>query len=189
MTYKVGGILLAAGLSRRAGDINKLMVPIDGIAMARRCLTSLINSGCDPIYVVTGHEAKRIEAELTSDAVSFVHNKDFEEGMASSIRTGVGMMEKNVDAVLIALGDMPHVKPVTYKALINNYAPEQGHEICMPNDQGKPGNPVLFGRRFFSDLTNISGDKGAKSIALKNAEFVVDVAVDDPGIHLDHDTF
>jgi len=188
MSFKIAGVLLAAGLSRRAGPVNKLLVPIDGIAMGRRCLACMLESGCAPIVVVTGHEAARVEAELAVDGAEFVYNKAFADGMGSSVQAGVAALPADVDAVIIGLADMPHVQPQTYARLRDAYAPEAGQHICVPSFQGKPGNPVLFGRRFFKALLQCAGDKGGRLIVAENPDCVVEVPVSDPGIHMDHDT-
>ena len=110
MAHKIGGLLLAAGMSKRAGPINKLLAPINGTPMIVTALDRLLNSKCDPVIAVTGHEALRIEQALIQSNVQFVHNPDFASGMASSLRCGVLAMPEGVDAILITLADMPHIK-------------------------------------------------------------------------------
>ncbi len=188
MTPKIGAILLAAGLSRRAGDINKLTARLEGTAIVRRCLITLVSIDADPLIVVTGHQPDLIEQALEGLPARFIHNPDFAEGMASSLVAGIQALPASTDAVLIALGDMPHVKPATYKSLINEYKPDKGQEICVPTFQGIAGNPVLFGRRFFADLAGLSGDVGGKPVIRAHPEYVKQVPVDDPGIQMDYDT-
>lgn len=185
---KIGAVLLAAGLSRRAGPVNKLLTSIDGTAIVRRSLSQLVASKCDPIIVVTGHQAEKIENALVKEPVTFVYNHAYPEGMAASIRSGIAALPSDVDAGFIVLGDMPHIRVETYKALIGAFDPNLGHEICVPIFKGKYGNPVLFGRRFFNELAAQQGDKGGKSVLKKRHEFVIEVDVDDPGIQLDYDT-
>ncbi|NQV99809.1 MAG: nucleotidyltransferase family protein [Rhodospirillales bacterium] len=188
MTYKIAGVLLAAGMSRRAGPVNKLLAPVAGVAMVRRALAAMVEGGCAPVVVVTGHQAARVQAELAGDGILFAHNPAYGEGMGPSLRTGIAALPADVDAAIIGLGDMPHVEAQTYRQLIKSFSPSDGHKICMPGYQGKPGNPVLFGRRFFAELMAIAGDRGGRSVVTDNPAAVIDVAVEDPGIHLDHDT-
>ena len=187
MAYKIAAILLAAGMSKRAGPVNKLLAPIDGVAMVKQCLDVVMRSACDPVLVVTGHEAPRIEAALNRSGISFVHNDTYAEGMASSIRRGINALADDVDGVVIVLGDMPHIQPQTYEALFKAFALDQGHQIYVPVQGGARGNPVLFGRRFFADLEQLKGDKGGKPVMEKNTTDVFEVPVNDPGIHRDHD--
>ncbi|MEK9725214.1 MAG: NTP transferase domain-containing protein, partial [Rhodospirillaceae bacterium] len=60
--------------------------------------------------------------------------------------------------------------------------------ICVPVQGGWRGNPVLFGRAHFAALTALDGDRGGKAVVQANAGKVIEVAVDDPSIHIDHDT-
>ena len=188
MAHRIGGLLLAAGMSKRAGSINKLLAPINGTPMIETALDRLRDSSCDPVIVVTGHEALRIEQALMLPNIQFIHNPDYASGMASSLRCGVAAMMSSVDAILIALADMPHIKPTTYETLIKSYAPESGHHICVPTEGNKRGNPVLIGHKYFTQVEQLQGDKGGKPIIEKNPEAVLEVPVDDPGIHQDHDT-
>ncbi len=187
MDAKIGAILLAAGQSRRSGNINKLLAPIDGQVMVRSAARAMIAGPFAGVTVVTGHQAARVQEALSGLAVRFIHNKDYEQGMASSIRCGVGALDGTFDGVVIGLGDMPHVQTATLNSLVDAFSPSSGHDICLPHYQNKPGNPVLFGRRHFPQLKRLEGDKGGKSIARKNPGCVIAVAVDDPGIHMDHD--
>ena len=187
MTYKVGGLLLAAGMSTRAGMINKLLAPIDGTPMVKTTLNKLQESLCHPIFIVTGHEAARIMQILMSQGCRFVHNPDYSSGMASSLRCGVDAVTDELDAILICLADMPHIKSSTCDALIKKYAPEKGHHICVPVQKSKRGNPVLIGHKYFDQFQKLLGDRGGKQVLDRNPDTVLEVLVDDPGIHRDYD--
>lgn len=180
----VPALVLAAGLSRRAGPVNKLLIDVDGRPMVATVAERVLAAGYAPVHVVTGFEAVRVEAALSDLDVVFVRNPDFEDGMAASIRHGVGALADDAAGVLIALGDMPWVTVATLAALraeISNDA------IRRPVMDGRPGNPVLFGRRFFPELAALDGDRGAKSVIQTHTEAVTDVAVNDPGIFRDLD--
>ena len=55
----VGGLLLAAGQSRRMGKANKMLVEIDGLPMVVHAARALIASGANPVVVVLGHDPRR----------------------------------------------------------------------------------------------------------------------------------
>ena len=187
MAYKVGALLLAAGMSTRAGPINKLLAPINGTPMAETVLDQLQKSLCYPVFIVTGHEAERVEQVLRCPGVQFVHNSDYSSGMASSLRCGVEAMANGLDAILITLADMPHIDSSTCDALIKKFAPEKGYHICVPLQNGKRGHPVLIGHKYFGQFQKLRGDKGGKQILDNNTDAVLEVQVDDPGIHQDYD--
>jgi len=181
---RIGAVVLAAGLSRRAGTVNKLLSPVNGKAMVRGVVDMLSALPIDPVVVVTGFEAPEIEESLSGCPVIFAHNASFAAGMGGSIGCGVAAMPDNVDGVLICLGDMPHVKASTIRKLIGVF---EDKEICVPVKDGRQGNPVLFSRAFFPALKSIKGDKGGKSLIQDMHENVGLVAVDDAGIFIDHD--
>lgn len=183
---QIGAIVLAAGLSRRAGPENKLLHPVDGKTMIRRSVEVLVKSDVDPIVVVTGYERKKIEAELSDLHVSFIHNKNFADGMGPSIGCGVAALPEHVDGALICLGDMPSIPVETISALIN--AAQEGN-ICVPVYDGRRGNPVLFTKQFFQALMELRGDKGGKMLLQENDCLVCEVVTKDPGVMIDYDDF
>jgi len=180
-------LVLAAGLSRRSGARNKLLARVDGRPMVRRVAETVLEAGFRPVLAVTGHERGKIEAALDGLPVDFVHNPDYAEGMASSIRHGIAALDDDVAGVLVALGDMPWVAAGTLEAMAAAFDAASGHDICRPVHAGKPGNPVLFGRRHFVALGALAGDVGAKGVIAANPDAVVDVPVDDAGVQRDLD--
>jgi len=181
---RIGAVVLAAGLSRRAGTVNKLLSPVNGKAMVRGVVDMLSALPIDPVVVVTGFEAPEIEKTLSGCPVIFAHNANFADGMGGSIGCGVTALPDDVDGVMICLGDMPHVKASTIRKLIEAF---KGKEICVPVRDGRQGNPVLFSSTYFSALKSIQGDKGGKSLIQDMHENVGFVAVEDTGIFIDHD--
>src|SRR5690606_1923767 len=78
--------VLAAGLSRRMGALNKLVQEIDGVPMVRRVARHALASRADRVFVVVGHEADAVRKALSGLAVGFVDNPDYREGLAASVR-------------------------------------------------------------------------------------------------------
>jgi molybdenum cofactor cytidylyltransferase len=185
---RVAGLLLAAGQSRRMGPANKLLERLDGKSLVRRAAETLAAAGLDGITVVTGHQADAVRAELEGLEAAYAHNPSYAGGLAESLKRGVSALPETSEAVLIALGDMPRLRPGTVEKLIAAFDPIEGRAICVPVHGGKRGNPVLFSRRFFAEILELSGDSGAKSLIGAYEDQVVEVAVDDPGVLLDLDT-
>ncbi|WP_144901412.1 nucleotidyltransferase family protein [Halobellus captivus] len=185
---RVAGILLAAGTSSRFGDRNKLLAMLDGEPIVRHAARTLLESGLDPVVVVVGHEAERVATALDGLGVSFVTNDDYATGQASSVRTGIQTLleaESPVDAAVLALGDMPFVAPETIETLVDAYVAGVGDALAAAHN-GVRGNPVLFDRRFFGGLADISGDVGGREILLRSGAGAR-VAVPDPGVRRDID--
>lgn len=200
----VAAVVLAAGLSRRMGPDNKLLVELDGVPMIARVVDALRAAPVDAILVVTGHERGRVEAALrerTSERpgerpgelpatppVHLVHNPDYARGMGTSLATGIRALPPATDAVLVCLGDMPGVRAAHVEALLAAFDPAAGRAICMPVHQGRRGHPVLFAARFFPAMCAIQGDTGARAMIQAHADLVHAVPVGDSGVLMDVDT-
>ena len=183
----IAAIVLAAGLSKRAGPNNKLLFDIEGQPMIAKVVAQVIQVGLKSVLVVTGHELETITEAIGDFDVQYTHNFDYQEGMASSIRYGIGALEKNIEGAMICLGDMPWVKTLTLEKILEAFYPEMGREICRPVCRGMLGNPVLFARRHFEDLMRLKGDSGGKLVIEQNPSVVFDVEVDDFGVLRDLD--
>jgi molybdenum cofactor cytidylyltransferase len=185
---RVAAVVLAAGLSRRMGEQNKLLALVDGTPIVARVVDALLASKADPVLVVVGHQASEVKAALAGRPVRFVDNPDYEEGLGASLRAGVSALEEDVDAMLLALGDMPWIRAEHADALIDAFDPSGDKSICVPVHEGKRGHPVLWSSRHFSELARLGGDVGARAIIERNAAAIQVVAVSDPAVHLDVDT-
>jgi molybdenum cofactor cytidylyltransferase len=120
--------------------------------------------------------------------VKFVHNPDFAEGLAGSVKTGIAAVPENADGAVICLGDMPLISAHLIDRLIDAFAPDRGNLIAVPVSDGRRGNPVLWSRRFFNELMTLDGDIGARHLIAKHGEAVAEVPVEGHGAFLDIDT-
>jgi molybdenum cofactor cytidylyltransferase len=186
--WHIGAVVLAAGQSRRMGGANKLLTEIDGEPILRRTLRTAVRSRAEPVVVVTGHGAARVQAAIGDFDVQVAHNAAHAQGMAASIRAGVAALPDGLDGAILMLGDMPAIRPDTVDALIAAFDPPGGTTICVPEHEGTQGHPVLFARRFFGDLRDLHGDVGAKAILREHPDQIATVAVADDGITVDLDT-
>jgi molybdenum cofactor cytidylyltransferase len=183
----IAAIILAAGLSKRAGLTNKLLFDIEGRPMIAKVVAQVIQVGLEPVLVVTGHELKAVTEAIGDFELQNIHNFDYQEGMASSIRRGIRALEENIEGAMICLGDMPWVQTLTLEKIVEAFYPEMGREICRPVCRGMLGNPVLFARRHFEGLMRLKGDSGGKSVIEQNPSVVFNVDVDDVGVLRDLD--
>ncbi|MQA64871.1 MAG: NTP transferase domain-containing protein [Alphaproteobacteria bacterium] len=183
----VAAVVLAAGRSTRAGRTNKLTAPIGGTPMVARVVEAVLGSPARPVIVVTGHEAPALRASLAGRDVTFVHNPDFADGMATSIRAGVAALPEEASAVVVCLGDMPALSSGDIARLVAAFE-SGGADICVPVTAERRGNPALFARRFFSELQALSGDTGARGLIAAHPDRVREVAVEGAGILTDLDT-
>jgi molybdenum cofactor cytidylyltransferase len=185
---RIAAIVLAAGRSTRMGGLNKLTAEISGKAMARIAAEQALASLAHPVVVVTGHQRGEVEAALEGLDVICVHNPDFTEGLSTSLRAGLAALPADVDGAVVCLADMPRVGHALLDRLIENFEPDRGALIVVPNISGKRGNPVLWSRRFFPDLMALQGDVGARHLIGRFAEAVREVPVEGDAALTDIDT-
>ena len=184
----IAGIILAAGQSRRMETGNKVLKLIDRQAMLLHVIDAANNAHLHPIIVVTGHEHEKVQHLLKNSAVDGVFNPDYRDGIASSIAHGIRQLGQTVDAAIILLGDMPHIKATHLNKLINAYNPLTNTHICVPYCQGQRGNPLLWGKKHFFELQQLQGDRGARVLLEKYRKQTSKVTINDAAIFLDIDT-
>lgn len=182
---QIAAVILAAGRSSRMGSA-KLLERLEGKPLVRWAAEAALASSARPVVVVTGHRADEVAAALTELPVELVHNPDYAQGMATSLRAGVAHVE-HADAAVICLGDMPRVTARHIDRLIDAFDPTAA-PIVVPTHERKRGNPVLWARRFFPEIEDLRGDVGARALLERHAEAVHLLAIDEPGILLDVDT-
>lgn len=184
---RIAALILAAGLSSRMGSGNKLLADLHGKPIIAHTVANVLASPARPVILVTGHMAEAVRAAAGPDP-TFVHNPDFSTGLASSLRTGLAILPKRCDGVLVCLGDMPDVSPAVLDKLISAFNPVEGRAICVPMVGPKRGNPVLWGAQFFPELQNLNGDQGAKRLIEAHSEWVCEVPCADEAVLSDIDT-
>lgn len=183
----ISAIILAAGLSSRMGDAQKLVLPYQGKPLLSHMLTSLDESLLvSKVIAVTGHEAEAVRAVCSNYNIETVHNEQFCDGLASSIRVGVQACEDNADGILICHGDMPLISKDHIQALCTAFL-RHSDKIIMPSFRGRQGNPLLWPKRYFSRLKSLKGDRGAKAILQENLDAIIRVDFDDEAILFDVD--
>lgn len=187
----IGGVILAAGQSQRMGAQNKLLAEIDGVPIIRRTAQALLDGGLNDLVIVTGHEHRLVAAALDDLPVTCIYNDEYQSGQASSVACGVRHHQNGSHAaVLIALGDMPLVRPELIAALLRDHSslPDATDRITLPVFDGRRGNPVIWGRGFFDELVALTGDAGGRIIFAENKNAVNSLGWPDDSIHLDIDT-
>lgn len=180
------GILLAAGRGKRfdpSGQQNKLLQTLPGgevvvAASARHLLAALPR-----VIAVVRPGDERVAALLGGLGCEVRACPEADTGMAASLTCAIGY-SKGAPGWLVALGDMPHVRPATIGLL--SAAIVGGARIAAPTYRGQRGNPVAFSPYYLDLLLALDGDQGARSILKSHS--VSELEVDDAGILLDIDT-
>jgi molybdenum cofactor cytidylyltransferase len=185
---RIAAVVLAAGRSTRMGGPNKLIAEISRRPLVRIAAEEALASRARPVIVVTGHQRDQVEAALNGLPVRLVHNPDFAQGLGGSLKAGIAAVPADADGAIVCLGDMPQVDASLIDRLIAAFDPDRAALVVVPTFEGKRGNPVLWSRRFFSDLMAIEGDVGARYLIGRYPEAVVEVPVDGKAALVDIDT-
>jgi len=176
----ISAILLTAGQSKRMDGENKLTKEIQGVPLIKHSVKNILVSSIDELIIVLGYQKEIIEKLIDpNEKIKFVFNKDFESGMASSIKIGLDNLSEKTEAFFICLGDMPMVNHNIYNQLIKS---KNNKEIIVPNYKGQQGNPVLFNKSMKEKIINISGDVGAKKILELNKDKILNLEINDQSI-------
>jgi molybdenum cofactor cytidylyltransferase len=179
----VVGILLAAGISRRFGADKRLHPLPDGTPMALASARQLA-AACARTLVVIRPGDTVLARLLAEEGLETVVCAAAEQGMGHSLSSGVAA-SSDAPGWLIALADMPFIKPASYHAVV--HALHAGALMARPQFAGKMGHPVGFSAECFSALLALTGDQGGKAILDADPGALVVCPVDDPGVLKDID--
>ena len=184
------GILLAAGRGERFGGA-KLLAPLArpsgaipagtavGVAACRHLLAALPTT----IAVVRPGDAA-LAAALTAEGARVIECAHADKGMGASLACAVAA-DPNADGWVVALGDMPWIRPATIAAV--KTALTAGHAMVAPALDGERGHPVGFARAFRSALLALTGDQGARAILASHRAALHCIPTDDLGVLRDID--
>lgn len=169
MTKTIATIILAAGASTRMGTPKQLL-PYRGTSLLRHVVEEAIASVCQPVIVVLGANAEKIYPSLNQLPIQIVENLDWNQGMATSIKTGIqslSHLNEKIEAIILTLGDQPFISAQIINRLVEAYYTTE-KPIIASEYAGTWGVPALFDRTIFSELIALKPSEGAKKIIKKH---------------------
>lgn len=186
--HDTAAIVLAAGLSRRMGATNKLLIEISGTPMIRATV-SACTAVCDaPVTVVTGHQASDIEQALDGLYVCFTHNPDFADGQPGSVAAGL-RAAPDARSTLVVLGDQPLLDVAALEKLLAAHRAGDQARITIPvNDKGDRGNPLVVPLALKQSLLADKANPGCRKFTRDNPDKINPVPFQDPAYFTDLDT-
>lgn len=184
-TPSTAAIILAAGGSMRFGS-PKQLAPWHGKTFIEQVVDSVLASTARPIIVVLGAEREQCQALLEDKLVEIVMNDHWREGQSTSLQIGLAALPSDVSSALFLLVDLPAITPDIIDAIIERYQQTKA-PLVWPEFEGKRGNPVLFDRSLFAELSQISGDTGGKPVLMAHKAQAERVSVTNPGVIQDFD--
>ena len=177
-------IVLAGGASTRFGS-PKQLVRLDGRPLLHTVVTRAAEVTGNALIVVLGAGAGELAPLLKHSPGSVVVNRQWREGLASSIRAGVARLPATCAGVLLVLADQAAVTSDDLKRLAGTWR-RRPQCIVAALYAGSTGAPAIFPRNTFTELAALRGDSGARQILRRSADRVLRVPM--PAAELDLDT-
>lgn len=183
----LGAVLLAAGPSSRLGR-SKQLVEVDGESLVRRTARLMLEVEIDYVTVVTGCEAERVRAEVEDLNVGVLFNRDWAQGMGSSINCGVRLMPQAVDGVLLMVCDQWRLAGQDLDRLIQAWTSDISEIYVACWDYGDAfisGPPVIFPRKLIPELKGMHPGRGARQLIDRHMDMVEYVKMENAAFDLD----
>ena len=176
-------VVLAAGASTRFGSAKQL-VRVAGRPLLHIAVARAAEVAGTAVTVVLGARAAELTPLLTHTQASVVINREWREGMASSIRAGVARLPASCTAVLLMLVDQAAVTGEDLKRLVGAWR-RQPDYIAAARYGMTTGVPAIFPRSSFFDLASLRGDVGARVLLRRNPDRIVRVPMASAAIDID----
>lgn len=154
-------IITAAGLSSRMGQW-KLMLPwCDGTILDASIKNAL--QFCTRIILVTGFRGQELHQRYHRHPhITLVHNSEYEQGLFSSVRTGVDHVAN--EHCFITHGDLPCL----HKHIFFELWQQRNEGAILPEYQGIPGHPILVATRHLQKVLHQQQSTSVRKILLQN---------------------
>jgi molybdenum cofactor cytidylyltransferase len=176
-------VVLAAGASSRFGS-TKQLVRVNGRPLMLTAVSRAVELAGHSVTVVLGAHAGELAPLLRHSPAAVAINRDWTEGIASSIREGVAHAAATADGVLIALADQAAVTTEDLRRLSGLWRRDPT-SIAAAQYAGAVGVPAIFPRWCFRELLELRGDRGAQMLLQRHVDKLVRLPM--PSAELDID--
>jgi CTP:molybdopterin cytidylyltransferase MocA len=183
---KISALILAAGRSARMGEFKPLL-KCRGLTFIETLTAAYRSAGIWNILVVLGHRADELKPLLDAHHVSWIVNERYDQGMFSSIQTGVKRFGADCAAFFLQPADMPLIRPETLSILLRAHDADPTR-ICYPCHNGRRGHPPLIPVSLIPAIETFSEPGGMRALLARFAGLARNVDIPDPGILVDIDT-
>ncbi|HEX7416595.1 MAG TPA: nucleotidyltransferase family protein [Steroidobacteraceae bacterium] len=182
-TGSLHAIVLAAGASRRFGSAKQL-VKVSGRPLLHAVVGHAVEIAGHAVTVVLGAGASEFAPLLRHSPAGVIVNRNWQEGIASSLRAGIGQLPGSCSAALILLADQAAVTVEDLKRLVNAWR-RQPDSLVAAQYGGTAAVPAIFPCWCFRDLLEMRGDRGAQRLFARHADRLVRVPMPSAAIDLD----
>jgi molybdenum cofactor cytidylyltransferase len=182
---RIGIVILAAGRSQRMGQPKQLL-PFRERTLLRHAVETAVASTCRPILVVTGAHAELVSLELQSLPVLIAYNSEWASGIGSSLRLAIqtlGAIDA-IEGVVITLSDQPLVTADAVNRIVEAHY-QTGKDIVASEYADTHGVPLFIGKRFFDEISALTGTEGAKRVMDRHLEEMMTVPLVEAAFDID----
>ena len=168
---------------------SKALLEVDGGTFLERAIDILVEGGCSAVAAVLGpgEAAGRAGQIVRRKAALPVENPRADAEQIDSLRIGLESLPEDAEAAIVLPVDHPLAEARTVRELVRGFR-ASGLPIVRPVYDDRPGHPVLFARRLWSELAEPDLPEGAREVVHRHAEEILDVAIGDRGVAVDIDT-
>lgn len=166
-------VILAAGASVRFGSPKQILA-YQGRSLIRRAADAAAALAGSHVTIVLGAHSREVEGELLGLDAYIIHNADWRDGLASSVRKGLLTVPSAPLGVLLMACDMPLVDYALLDTMTDRWDLDRSRIITCTSERGT-GLPAIIPRRYFKALMSIKGDPGINSFFARHKNVSVEL--------------
>lgn len=153
-------------------------------------IDTAVRSDLDKVVLVLGHEADAVSASLgemiMNSRILMTVNDRYREGMSTSLKRGLCEIKGEYPSIMVLMGDQPLLGYRVINLILHAFR-STDKDICIPVYKGTRGLPVCFTKRFYNEILNVKGDRGAREVIKNNTADIYTVEMEDPNPFMDID--
>ncbi|MEM1363184.1 MAG: nucleotidyltransferase family protein [Pseudomonadota bacterium] len=180
-------VILAAGLSKRMGAKNKLLLEWHGAPLIAQVVQTYVQALDGNVTVITGHEAEKLADALKELQVQIRYNAQYETGQQSSVVAAL-KQPSSAQSTIIGLGDQPLLTPDDLRWLMAAHRTQDPEKITVPLQNHVRGNPIIIPARLRAQILANPKSPGCRRFTRENPTLVSLVESNARGFFTDIDT-
>jgi len=167
--------------------VPKMLLPYKDKTIIEIVIENIIASGIEKIMVVLGSDKDDIRKVTGNMPITYCYNKNYKEGMLSSVKCGFSKLDEQCEAVLVFLGDQPGIEADIIKNLIKAYR-DSDKGIVMPVYNKKRGHPLIIDIKYKEEIVYLDKSATLRDLVHNHAGDVLEIEVKTQSILRDIDT-
>lgn len=169
---KIGCLIMAAGNAARF-RANKLAAEFQGKPLIRHALEAVPKRLFSEVVVVTQYP--QIEEMARQFGFTPLHNEHPDYGISHTIRLGTRAMQ-DCDAIIYMVSDQPLLDSSAVEKVVSCWQ-EHPDKIVGAAHKGKRGNPCIFPREFYKELSELREDHGGNTVIRAHPDRLLTVEI------------